>query len=448
MISLPRMHRIPILLLCITGILYWSFSWELERSDFIKLMSIYTALSLLTWKIFQLEKSNFLFLLFSAALFRGIFLFSLPNLSPDFYRFLWDGNLLLQGLNPYMTNPAALEGFLPAPAPELFEGLTDLSRQNPTSYPPLNQLLFAMAAVPVENSLLGGIVILRSIIIAADFGIFYYGRKILRALDLPESRIFWYLLNPLIIIELTGNLHFEGVMLFFLVAALYYLIRNRWFRSSIFFGFSVAIKLIPLIFLPLLFRFLTWRKAIAYSLLVTAINLLFFVPFASLQSLSNFLDSIGLWFQKFEFNAGIWYLVKWIGLQWQGYNILIYAGPVLGLLVLVLVLLLTISGNNRNSGDLLKLMLFVISTYFFLATTIHPWYLATPLLVSVFTRYRFVLIWSFLVFLSYSAYTHPPPEENLLLIFLEYLIVLAAFGWELFSREEQNLTKVKKEGGQ
>ena len=37
--------------------------------------------------------------------FRLIILISTPNLSQDFYRFFWDGQLILNGFNPYLNTP-------------------------------------------------------------------------------------------------------------------------------------------------------------------------------------------------------------------------------------------------------------------------------------------------------------------------------------------------------
>lgn len=80
-------------------------------------------------------------------------------------------------------------------------------------------------------------------------------------------------------------------------------------------------------------------------------------------------------------------------------------------------------------------MLLGVSAYFFLSTTIHPWYIATPLMLSVFTRYRFALIWSFVVFFSYYAYGSNGFQENLWIVGLEYLLVFGALSYEIFGNK-------------
>jgi hypothetical protein len=104
-------------------------------------------------------------------------------------------------------------------------------------------------------------------------------------------------------------------------------------------------------------------------------------------------------------------------------------GPLLGLSVFVIVLLISIVRRNENPRVLMISMLFTISIYYFLSTTVHPWYIAIPLIISVFTQYRFVIVWSFVVMLSYSAYANAPFQENYWLIFVEYVVV---YGFLLF----------------
>ncbi|UBZ07739.1 mannosyltransferase [Salegentibacter mishustinae] len=442
-------HKFSILLL-LTGIaFYGSFAYDLNRADFIKLISLYTGLFFISFKLIQLEKSNFWFLAGVAVLFRLVFVAATPNLSQDYYRFIWDGQLILEGINPYLSVPNDLKEFstaLELTNQKLINGMGSLSAGNFTSYPPVNQLLFAISTFLGGKSILGSVIAMRVLIILADLGTLYFGRKLLLKLNLPGHQIFWFILNPFIIIELTGNLHFEGVMLFFLTWSIYLLHQKKWIWSAILLGISVSIKLLPLLFLPLLWNYfiknrgnensdipdLNFKKLLGYYLMVGLTVLASFLPFLSSEFISNFSASIALWFQKFEFNASIYYIVRWIGFQLKGYNIIATAGKILPLLVILILSGLAFFKRNNSTQKLIETMLVGVSAYFFLATTVHPWYIATPLLLSVFTKFRFALVWSFLVILSYSAYTKNGFQENYWLIAVEYVLVIGIFLIEIF----------------
>lgn len=439
-------HKFSILLL-LTGIaFYGSFAYDLNRADFIKLISLYTGLFFISFKLIQLEKSNFWFLAGVAVLFRLVFIAATPNLSQDFYRFIWDGQLILDGINPYLSVPNDFSPALSLRQQNLIEGMGSLSAGNFTSYPPVNQLLFAISTFLGGKGILGSVIAMRVFIILADLGTLYFGRKLLLKLNLPGHQIFWFILNPFIIIELTGNLHFEGVMLFFLTWSIYLLHQKKWIWSAILLGISVSIKLLPLLFLPLLLNYfiknrgnensdipgLNFKKLLGYYLMVGLIVLASFLPFFSSEFISNFSASIALWFQKFEFNASVYYVIRWIGFQLKGYNIIASAGKILPLLVILILSGLAFFRRNYSIQKLIETMLMGVSAYFFLATTVHPWYIATPLLLSVFTKFRFALVWSFLVMLSYSAYTKNGFQENYWLIAVEYILVIGIFLLEIF----------------
>ena len=458
-----KAYKIQLIFAVTILIMYAAFAYDLQRFDFIKLITLYAALCYLSFNLIKLLKPNFTALCSLAILARLIFLIALPNLSQDFYRFLWDGRLVAQGISPYLLTPDqwVQAGQIPiSQADQLLDGMGSLSRQHFSNYPPVNQLFFGIAGLIAGKSILGGILVLRLSIIVADLGILWIGRKLLQALNLPQHQIFWYVLNPFIIVELTGNLHFEGVMLFFLLASIYLIHSGKWFLSALFLGLSISVKLLPLLMLPLFYQFLIkdapflkgisanydhlirkpfssfWHLTKYYGivLLVFAIS---FYPFINSDLVAHFGQTIALWFQKFEFNASVYYLVRWVGFQIKGYNIIATAGKMLPILVIAILLVLTFFRKNNTTSRLFTVLLLGSTAYFFLATTVHPWYVATPLLLSVFTRFRFAILWSFVVVLSYAAYKAGYVEENLWLIGLEYIAVFGYLIWELTQKQNQ-----------
>jgi hypothetical protein len=72
---------------------------------------------------------------------------------------------------------------------------------------------------------------------------------------------------------------------------------------------------------------------------------------------------------------------------------------------------------------------------------VHPWYLSTLIILSIFTKYRFPIIWSFVIVLSYQAYANSPWKEDLWLIGLEYFIVFLFLCWELIYKNKTNKDK-------
>ncbi len=432
---------------------YGAFAYDLERTDIPKLFGLWIGLFVFAYQLVQKNSQNMLLLGLLALVFRLVFLPILPNLSQDFYRFIWDGRMLIAGYNPYLYLPENLiaNGSAPiAQAQELYAGMGTLNGSHYTNYPPISQFCYAIAAIIANKSIIGSVIVLRTLLILADVGIFVYGRKLLKALGLPENRIFWYLLNPFILIELTGNLHFEGLMVFFIVWSLYFLQKGFWYRAAICLAFGVSVKLIPLLFLPLFFQHfikakapglpIRWAKLIGFYAIVLVATLLLFIPFITTEFLQNFSKTIGLWFQNFEFNASIYYIIRWIGFQTVGWNIIGTVGKILPLVTIGVLLGLTFFRKSQTLPQLITAMLLGISCYYFLSTTVHPWYLAVPLVLSIFTRYKFALVWSLVIILSYTAYQHPEFKENLWMVGLEYVIVIGLFVYEITKKTSSKNT--------
>jgi len=445
-----KLHKVPILLALTSVLFYFGFAYDIERTDYLTFITLYSGLFFLFYKLIQLRKYDIQFLTWTAFIFRAIFILAIPNLSQDFYRFIWDGRLLLESTNPYLFTVDSfihIGEFPVDQAAELHSGMGSLNSGHYSNYPPFNQLCFAIAGLFAGKSILGSVIVMRLLIIAADFGTLYFGKKLLKKLDLPTHAIFWYILNPFIIIELTGNIHFEGVMIFFLVWSLYLLQTGKWKLSAIVFALSVSTKLIPLIFLPLLIQKLGWKRSLMFFGIVGFVTLALFFPFYSEVFISNYWETIGLWFTNFEFNASIYYVAREIGYNFRGWNEIAIIGKYTALFVLSLVLLIAIFRKNKTLPQLITGMLLVLSFYYFTSTTVHPWYIATLLILSVFTNYKFPLVWSFVIILSYLAYIdlgNANKSENLLIIGFEYVIVYGVFIWELFKIKSKRLKKSSK----
>lgn len=438
-----QLYKIPIALGAALVLLYGSFAYDLERHDFIKLITLYGALFGLTYVLIQQLSNQFRFALGLGVVFRLVFLLAIPNLSQDFYRFIWDGYLVLDGVNPYLFTP---ENYLQNPegypisipfAQELYEGMGSLNGSHFTNYPPLKQLFFALCVLLGGKSIVGSVIAMHTLLVLADVWLFQVGRKLLRNLGYSESAMLWYFLNPFIIIELVGNLHFEGIMLAFMVYSLYLLQRKKFVWSGVFMAFSISLKLIPLLFLPiLLFYFLKngkeyWLKGIRYFIGLGVALFLTLLPFISLESIEPFLKTTALWFQNFEFNASVYYIIREIGYRSVGWNIIETAGKLLALVIFLSVMGLAIFRRNQQLKTLLTSMLFAVSLYYIFATTVHPWYIAMPLILGILSGYRYPIAWSFLVFFSYSAYGIGTVEENHWIIAIEYLVLLGLAFWEV-----------------
>ncbi|MGV6830463.1 MAG: mannosyltransferase [bacterium] len=464
----PKIDRSSIAAIFGAIIFYILFAYDLERTDWIKLLGYNSLLFLISFHLLQKFRHNLKTLSYIAFGFRAVFIFAIPNLSQDFYRFIWDGQMILNGFNPYLYTPISFfeQGNFPFEhANKLYHGMGSLSANNFTNYPPVNQLLFTVAGLFYGKQLLFSVIGLRLIIIAADFGVLHYGRKLLKRLALPEKQIFLYILNPFIIIELTGNLHFEGVMIFFLIWSLYLLQKGSWIKAAMVLALSISTKLIPLILLPLFWQWFMKRdsstelndekplgsaqvkshtstsflkrfsKLVAFYGIIGLVNILLFLPFFSNEFITNYSKTVGLWFSKFEFNASLYYIAREIGYTFRGYNEIEIIGKYIPILVIIVLLILTFFRKNGNLKELMTSMLLGLTIYFFLSTTVHPWYIATLIMLSVFTNYRFPLVWSFIVIISYLAYLNANNTENLWIIGLEYLVVYSYFIWEvLFKR--------------
>jgi len=426
--SLPYLFPIA---LSLTG--YVIIGYFLERHQTLPLLTAYGVLfGAYLWIFARSQEDLLKFLIGASILFRISLLFSLPNLSDDIFRFIWDGRLLGQGINPFSQLPSDYQsqGFpVQGLDQELFSRLN--SPDYFTIYPPIHQLLFWLSAIIFPDSILGSSMLIRSFIILAELGNLILIKKLLERLELPARNILLYAWNPLVILELTGNLHFEGIMIFFLLLGIYFFYKNQWLKAALPVGLAISTKLIPLIFLPLLIMRLGAVRSPKFLVLVGFTVTVLFLPLLNAELISGMSQSLSLYFQKFEFNASIYYLVREGGYWVKGYNIIETSGKYMALATFLGIVAFTIWQKNK-SFSILQSGLWVMFIYLIFATTVHPWYISTLVAFSLFSQFRFPIIWSLVIFLTYSGYSLEGYSENPWVISIEYIITFGYLGYELY----------------
>ena len=455
---MPRRKPLSYFLLIVTILAYGILAYGVQRYETTQLFVLYFLLfGSYAWVLKTASDKEIKFWIVAGVLFRLSLILAIPSLSDDFYRFIWDGRLIASGYHPFAELPGFYlqHGFnTPGVNQSLYNQLN--SPEYFTIYPPFAQLIFWISVWVSPQSIWGSVVVMKSFIIVAEVGSILLLQKLFVRFNLNARNVLIYALNPLVILELTGNLHFEAFMIFFILLALSLLLQNKIWQAGIAFAFSIAAKLLPIIFLPLFLIRVGFKKSFIFYGSGLVGSIILFFPLLNAEVLAGFSESFALYFKSFEFNASIYYLVREYGYWVYGYNIIQTAGWKLGLISAIVMLLIAlwpfqpITGGQfkfelrtyKFPGDLATIpsvMMWVMLTYFLFTTTLHPWYIATLLMLSSFTTYRFVIVWSALIFLTYAGYTMDGFSENLYLTALEYVVVIGYLVYELIWRRKRLL---------
>ena len=251
MARIPPILRIGLFLASlITGLALLSFAFPYGVAIENAPVLLYVGLALIAggvWALLptQLKHSNegsdvFLAAVILGLIMRGALFLSTPVLEDDSYRYLWDGAVTANGLDPYKfapadAAPAPLFTSVPAhEAPSDLRALRGLAAEHPephsrinypfvsTIYPPLTQAAFALAYVIDPFGLAGW----RAVLLGADLAALFMLIKLLGAYGRSRIWALMYWWNPVVILQSFGAAHMDLLVLPFLLLALW-LARRR-----------------------------------------------------------------------------------------------------------------------------------------------------------------------------------------------------------------------------
>lgn len=218
----------------------------------------------------QLPKLSLALILAAAILMRLLLLFSPPFLSTDLYRYVWDGMVQNEGINPYRYRPDA-----PALAHlrdrTIYPGINrkDTAR---TIYPPFAEAVYALAA-RLSPTLLGMKAMMTAFDITAIVALLF----LLRRAGRPLAHILVYAWQPLPIWEFAGNGHVDAIVAGAVALALLASAVRRPAAAAAALAASLLAKFLPGVLLPALWRPRGWQFPVLMATIIAA----FYAAYAS-----------------------------------------------------------------------------------------------------------------------------------------------------------------------
>ena len=321
-----------------------------------------------------------------AAGFRAELIGKRPYLSTDVYRYLWDGRVQVEGINPYRYVP---------PAPEL----ADLRDGNIypkinsdyaiTPYPPMAEMIYAaiywiapssVTAFKSAMSMFDLLTILALVLVLARAG-------------LEPARVVVFAWNPLLIFEAAHSGHIESVFIAFLALAFLAWSHRKPSLTGICLGLATMVKFYPALLLPVFLvanngakddhgEAMLWRRLPAG--LLTRFNLVLCAAFVLMIALcytpylsvgAGVLGSLGSEFRTEGFveKGGRYFL---LALSRKAFPFSTTAFLILAALLLAGCGVWWLLRQKKNEIDVARGALALIGSYLLITSPRYPWHYA------------------------------------------------------------------------
>ena len=367
----------------------------------------------------HLPKNYFYVLIIAAFILRICVLFIQPTGSDDYYRYVWDGKVLANGINPYQYAPAD---------PELTKLHSDILPrlvkypEIKTIYPPLSQEIFYLGYL-IGGESFGGIKILLFLFELLTLTGLYL---ILKELKFPSKFLLIYMLAPLPIFQFLIDAHVDGFGLTFLIFAILFYLRKQLVFSLIFIGLSACIKPLGLVLLPILFFTEKGIKSKIQILLIPLITcVLMYLPFLITVSFSGIFEALGNFTVNWTFNGFVFEILN------SFLNDNQKARLICGILFLLAYIPVIFSKKDFLNKVYISVFLLLI-----FSPIVHPWYV-TWLAVLL----PFIPGWSGILYINLVSLTvitvlnyqlYDVWKNYPLVLIIEYVPVLLIFLYEIF----------------
>jgi len=281
---------------------------------------------------------------------RVVGILATPTLSDDINRYLWEGRVLRDGVNPFAVAPE--DPRLEHLRDDYYEGINHKDME--TIYPPLAQAVFLVGAA-VSPTLTGQKVMFGLFDVATLVLLWFLLRRLGRNPNL--SVIYGW--SPLVIVEFSHSGHMDAVGIFFLVLAVYWLAAERRIAGVTALGLSFLAKYLALLAVP---YFVFKRRRAPWLGLFAAVAIVGYIPFASAST--KLVSSLGVYSQHWQFNGFVYSFL--VSIVRDGLVVRYLLAGAIAAVALY-------QGYRRN--DIGHYLFVVVGTALLLTPTLYPWYL-------------------------------------------------------------------------
>jgi len=301
-----------------------------------------------------------------------------PGVDDDIRRYVWDGRIQRLGYNPYLVVPSD-----PALSKLHTTETRTLNNPNLPSPYPAGAELFFRAITAIHESTFA----LKVAFVVCDLLIVFVLLDILRRSSKGTHWVLAYAWHPLLATEVAGSGHIDILGTLLLLLSFMALGRRWRAAATLSFGLAVAVKLLPIVLLPLYWKRVRVRDAGLTAIVVV----LLYVPFLNHGRIP--IGSLGNYVHSFWFNDPVFALLEWV------------AAPELIAGLAVLVGILTAAWFRKKSeAASVEAFAWPMAASLLCAPVVYPWYL---LWMLPFLRSRStlpIIIWSLSILPTYYVW--------------------------------------------